>query len=221
MTHDFAKPSTTKKPGAAKTKKASSGKATKAKGTVSKKASGASAKESVPAAKTRSRTPFFLSLIVLVCAFVYGLYVLQSIPPTKAPEKDKSISKKTPSQTVPKSTEEAQTKRFNFYEILPESTVKTPKVEEYRFKKKSGGEAYSYIIQTGSFKNRADAERQKVNIAFQGLKAKIETVTNDKGTVWHRVKTGPFKNRSKLNSALDKLVSINIQPLVKKVKKDS
>ncbi|WP_082865176.1 MULTISPECIES: SPOR domain-containing protein [unclassified Oleiphilus] len=221
MTQDFAKPSTTKKPGAPKTKKGSSGKSGGAKSSASKKASGASPKEVPSSAPVKNRTPFFLSLIVLVCAFAYGLYFLQSIPPTETPEKQPTISKKSPSASKSTPAEEAPAKRFNFYDILPESTVTAPKVEEYRFKQKSGSEDYFYVIQTGSFKNRADAERQKATIAFKGLKANIETVTNDKGTVWHRVKTGPFTNRSKLNSALDKLVSLNIQPLVKKVKKDS
>jgi cell division protein FtsN len=221
MTQDYAKPSTTKKAGEPK-KKGSSGKAKGTKSATSKKASGASLKELPSSPPSKSRAPLFLSLITLICAFAYGIYFLQSIPPTAAPEKkEDAITKKKAEKQIKEKTEQANSTRFNFYDILPESTVETPKVEEYRFKQKSGDGSYSYIIQTGSFKNRADAERQKATIAFQGLKADIETVTNDKGTVWHRVKTGPFTNRSKLNSALDKLVSINIQPLVKKIKKDS
>ena len=222
MTQDYAKPSTTKKPGEPKKKKGSSGKATGSKNTAKKKAGGASAKETPTPPSTRNRTPFFLSLIVLIGAFTYGIYFLQSIPPTNSPAitPEKQTNNKT-TIVEKKQAEKTPSARFNFYDILPKSTVTAPKVEEYKFKQKSGNDTYSYIIQTGSFRNRADAERQKANIAFKGLKAQIETVTNDKGTVWHRVKTGPFTNRSKLNSALDKLVSINIQPLVKKEKKDS
>jgi cell division protein FtsN len=58
-------------------------------------------------------------------------------------------------------------------------------------------------------------------IAFQGLKADIRSITNEQGSTWHRVSTGPFYNRSKMNSALDKLVSMQIQPLVKKIKVSS
>lgn len=225
MTQDYAKPSTTKKPGEPKKKKASSGKAKGSKNTAQKKTGGASIKEVQTPPSSRNRAPFFLSLIVLLCAFAYGIYFLQSIPPTNSPisPSEKQTKQKTTSeeQSSNEQTKESPSARFNFYDILPKSTVTAPKVEEYKFKQKSGSDSYSYIIQTGSFRNRADAERQKANIAFKGLKAQIETVTNDKGTVWHRVKTGPFTNRSKLNSALDKLVSINIQPLVKKVKKDS
>jgi cell division protein FtsN len=34
------------------------------------------------------------------------------------------------------------------------------------------------------------------------------------------VNVGPFTSRSQMNSAVDKLVSINIQPLVRKVPKE-
>jgi cell division protein FtsN len=221
MTHDYAKPSTTKKPGEPKKKKSSSAKVSSSKASASKKSGGASLKEAPPLPARKSRAPLFISLFALICAFAYGIYFLQSIPPTATPKKEDVIAKQAPKTQQPKEAEEETSARFNFYDILPKSTVTAPKVEEYRFKQKTGDGTYSYIVQTGSFKNRADAERQKATIAFQGLKADIETVTSDSGTVWHRVKTGPFNDRSKLNSALDKLVSINIQPLVKKIKKDS
>lgn len=221
MTHDFAKPSTTKKPGAPKAKKATPAKAKRSPTKAVKKSVGASVSE--PPTSNKRRFPFYISLTLLLCTFAYGLYFLQSIPPTQTIEKSTSTTKKQPAKAVEASPESStpQAKRFNFYDILPESTVTAPKVEEYRFKEKSGGGSYYYMIQTGSFRNPQDAERQKATIAFQGLKATIEVVTNDQGSTWHRVKTGPFTNRSKLNSALDKLVSINIQPLVKKIKKDS
>lgn len=225
MTQDFAKPSSTKKPGEPKKKKGSSSKVSSSKKasnkSAPKKTSGASLKESPPPPARKSRIPLFVSLITLICAFAYGIYFLQSIPPTitTVKQEEKNNIKVKPSNIEKK--EETASTRFNFYEILPKSTVTAPKVEEYRFKQKSGDDSFSYVIQTGSFKNRADAERQKAQIAFKGIKSHIDTFTNDSGTVWHRVKTEPFTNRSKLNSALDKLVSIDIQPLVKKVKKDS
>ena len=221
MTHDFAKPSTTKKPGAPKAKKAPPAKTKRSPAKAVKKSAGASTTEA-PTTNKR-RLPFYISLVLLLCAFAYGLYFLQSIPPTQTIDKPTTTTKKQPikaAESSPKN-DAAPEKRFNFYDILPESTVTAPKVEEYRFKEKSGSGKFYYMIQTGSFRNPQDAERQKATIAFKGLKATIETVTNDQGSTWHRVKTGPFTNRSKLNSALDKLVSINIQPLVKKIKKDS
>lgn len=113
MTQDYAKPSTTKKAGEPK-KKGSSGKAKGTKSATSKKASGASLKELPSSPPSKSRAPLFLSLITLICAFAYGIYFLQSIPPTAAPEKKKTLSlrkkqknklkKRLNKQTAPVST---------------------------------------------------------------------------------------------------------------------
>jgi hypothetical protein len=226
MTQDFAKPTTTRKPGAAKTPKTKQGKAapTAAKKTPSKKPKkkNTTNRASEMDKPKRNKVPFFLSLIVLIAAFAYGLYLLQSVPPTQSPASDKKIlsAPASDTQSTSKSSVDKPEKRFNFYDILPKSKVKAPKVDEYHFKEKSNSGDFYYMIQTGSFKNQKDAERQKATIAFKGVKANIRAVTSDSGSVWHRVETGPYTNRSTMNSVLDKLVSINIQPLVKKTKKD-
>jgi len=212
MTKDYAKPSTTRKPGKAKTKAKSGTKARP-------KAKTRTAKPKKAAPLSRGK-PIFI-LILLLGAFSYALYYLQSIPPTASTStkaKQKSVSAKTikePSQTETKETSQ----RFKFYDILPESEVVPPKVEAYHFKEKTQSDKYHYLVQTGSFRQLKDAERQKATIAFQGLKANIKSVEGKNGNKWHRVMTGPFYDRSQMNSALDKLVAINIEPLVKKVKK--
>jgi len=217
MTQDFAKPSTTRKPGATKPKSTKpEGKAKRKPAKTAKK--NTSSKTPQPSPPPR-RSGFVVSLVILLGAFIYGLYFLQSIPATKSsiePITANKTSKKATKKSEPQSAPE---KRFNFYEILPESEVKPPKVDAYQFKEKTDNGDFYFMIQTGSFRSSEDAEKQKAMIAFQGLKANIKTVSNDSGSVWHRVSTGPFNNRSKMNSALDKLVSINIQPLVKKIKK--
>jgi cell division protein FtsN len=154
-------------------------------------------------------------------AFGYGLYLLNSIPETHSiPAATSQTTNKPAAKMAPKVTQPAE-QRFNFYDLLPEHQVVAPKVDAYQFKEKSAEGEFYYVIQTGSFRNYQDAERQKAMIAFQGLKANIQSITNEQGTTWHRVSTGPFYNRSKMNSALDKLVAIQIQPLVKKLKKSS
>ena len=227
MTQDFAKPTTTRKPGSGKSKSAKPGTSRQPVKKPGKKAPQSKAKQSKPAPQTASppkprRAKFMLSLIALLGAFIYGLYVLQSIPPTPQTEQNSSTTKiKSQASKKPEVTKKTVTeKRFNFYEILPETEVKAPKVDAYKFREKTNQGNFYYMVQTGSFRKEADAERQKATIAFQGLKATIKTISNSNGSKWHRVITGPYHNRSTMNSALDKLVSINIQPLVKKIKKD-
>ena len=47
----------------------------------------------------------------------------------------------------------------------------------------------AYILQAGSFRNHADADRVRALIAMQGVESKIQKVTIDKDT-WHRVRVG-------------------------------
>jgi len=77
-----------------------------------------------------------------------------------------------------------------------------------------------YLIQSGSFRSKEDAERQRAHIAFQGLRASVQRIDLDSGAVWYRVNVGPFTSRSQANAAVDKLVNINIQPLVRKIPKE-
>lgn len=220
MTQDFAKPSTTRKPGQAKKKNGHTERpASRSSQAKSKKANKPLAQEAKPE-KSNRRVFFALGLFFLLGAFAYGLFLLQNVPETH------SIKEQTQNTAahIKKSEPEPEKKeenRFNFYDLLPQHEVVAPKVEAYKFKEKSAPGEYYYIVQTGSFRNLKDAERQKAMIAFQGIKANIKSVKNDKGTLWHRVSTGPFYNRSKMNSVLDKLVSMRIQPLVKKIKKTS
>lgn len=222
MTQDFAKPSTTRKPPGDKRKKGSKGStANKSKKTSRKKPSRVKNTRETPPTQTNRIKPV-LSLIILIVAFSYGLYYLQSIPPTESiDENAPPLSTDTQATKTPEPAQEkAPDARFKFYDLLPKSQVKAPEVDAYQYREKSQQNSYYYLIQTGSFRNKEDAERQKATIAFQGIKTRIEATTSADNKTWYRVKTEPYTNRSKMNSALDKLVSINIEPLVKKIKID-
>lgn len=107
---------------------------------------------------------------------------------------------------------------FRFYDILKDSEVVPPKVDEY-----TPGpidQSFAYLVQTGSFRSQQDAERQRAEIAFQGLRAQVDRIDLDTGSTWFRVNVGPYHSRSQMNAAIDKLVSINIQPLVRKVPRE-
>lgn len=115
---------------------------------------------------------------------------------------------------VPEPAPEPEQK-YRFYDMLPDSEVVPPTVEEYAPGPERQG--FLYLVQTGSFRSEQDAERQRAEIAFQGLRASVKRIDLDNGSVWFRVNVGPFDSRSKMNSAIDRLVSINIEPLVRKI----
>lgn len=159
--------------------------------------------------------------LAMVGGFIGFIAYLNSMPTR---EKQEAATQKPapvkPSPSTPATKKQEQQQSFQFYDMLPESEVVPPKVEEYDPGPTPDKRRYRYVVQAGSFKGQADAERQRAQIAFQGLRANIEKVTLNSGTIWYRVNVGPFDSRSKMNSALDKLVSINIQPLVRKVPKE-
>ena len=215
MTRDYAKPSTTKKPGAKRPKRKPSAK-TKA---APKKATAARTTQH----QGSNKALHIVLIAALLGGFGFALYKLAQVDESQtSPATIKQTNKTEKPQQLSEPKEKASEKpeaRFQFYDLLPNSEVETDTVDAYTFKEKGAEEEYLYMVQTGSFRSAADAERQKANIAFQGLKATIRTVTNENGSTWHRVETGPFVSRSEMNAALDKLYAINIQPLVKKSKK--
>lgn len=116
--------------------------------------------------------------------------------------------------TSPDSTGE-QERDFRFYDMLPESSVVTPDMDAYEPGPGAAERNIEYILQTGSFRTEKDAEQQRAQVGFQGLRARISSVSTDAGGTWYRVEAGPYTDRSEMNRAIDRLVSINIQPLVR------
>jgi len=113
------------------------------------------------------------------------------------------------STTKKKVAPEKKEQKFNFYTLLPELEVLIPENETRPPEKsdkskpqKTGGntstpDSKKYILQLGSFQNLTDAEKLKANIAFLGLEAGIQSVSINSQT-WHRVRTGPYKNKQQL-----------------------
>jgi cell division protein FtsN len=177
-----------------------------------------------PTASARSQhgslsLKWILSLAA-VGGFIGFIFYLNSLPTTPGSQQQ-AVSEK-PVQKAPeapaKTAKEEDKPGFRFYEMLPESEVVPPKVEEY-----TPGPTqtdFNYLLQSGSFRSKEDAERQRAQIAFQGLRASTQRIDLDNGSVWYRVNVGPFTSRSQMNSAIDKLVSLNIQPLVRKIPKE-
>ncbi|WP_097462321.1 SPOR domain-containing protein [Mangrovitalea sediminis] len=160
--------------------------------------------------------------IGLVSGFAGLLVYLHSIPPVNPPvRKAPAVTHQPATTSTPSKTDSAgagkPAQHFHFYDMLPESKVVTPKVKAYNPGPAIDDKNYQYYIQTGSFHHAADAEQQRARIAFQGLRADVKKITLPNNDIWYRVQIGPFASRSKMNSAVDKLVAINIAPLIRKI----
>lgn len=165
----------------------------------------------------RPSTGQWLIVVAITSAFVGFVVYLNAVPPeapatavsVPVPDAPKTKTLAPAAKTAPREPE------YRFYEMLPESEVVTPEVSAYN-KSKGERQQFEYVLQTGSFRTLGDAQRQKAQIGFQGLRADVSEVNLDSGGTWYRVQIGPYQSRSIMNSAIDRLVAINIQPLVRK-----
>jgi len=131
---------------------------------------------------------------------------IEKSEPDKAPPTKKEQAEKPPSSTP----------RFDFYTILPkkevvipEHEIKTRKREEQLGKAK----AHSYSLQAGSFRNLADADKRKAQLAFLGIEARIETALVN-GKQWNRVKIGPYSSMSHVDKVRSQLRQNHIDVVV-------
>lgn len=90
--------------------------------------------------------------------------------------------------------------RFDFYEVLPNQELDlNPEIEPADLQAPSRDSA-QYLLQVGSFRKEADADRRRGELALLGLNASIEAGESDNGR-WFRVYLGPFTSRSEMARA--------------------
>lgn len=164
---------------------------------------------------TEHRASFgWLLPVAAVSAFIGFIVYLDSQETDTAPMPP--AEPVTRQQTAPEGDSQKEAERnFRFYDMLPESSVVTPDVDAYEPGPGAAERNVEYILQTGSFRSEKDAEQQRAQVGLQGLRARISSVSPEAGSTWYRVEVGPYTNRSEMNRAIDRLVSINIQPLVR------
>jgi cell division protein FtsN len=110
-------------------------------------------------------------------------------------------------------------KSYAFYEMLPKFEVVVPeKDKDVRPDTKSVPETRSgtYVLQAGSYKNFADADRVRAKLALQGIESKVQKVTVDNDT-WHRIRIGPISKLDELNRMRQILRKADVDVLVIRV----
>ena len=108
---------------------------------------------------------------------------------------------------------------FDFYEMLPKFEVVVPEQDGSGAPDPTRAPVQrpgAYILQAGSFRNAADAERVRALIAMQGVPSNVQKVSIDKDT-WHRVRIGPFTNLERLEETRTRLRQARIDALVIRV----
>jgi cell division protein FtsN len=110
--------------------------------------------------------------------------------------------------------------KYDFYEMLPNFEVVVPeKDKDVRRDLPSAAKIERpgvYVLQAGSYRNEADAERVRARLAMQGVQAKVQHVAVD-ADAWHRVRVGPISNLDELNKVRRQLQQAQLDALVIRV----
>jgi hypothetical protein len=75
----------------------------------------------------------------------------------------------------------------------------------------------TYVLQAGSFRSHADADRRQAMLALQGIESRIQVVTIDSDAPWHRVRIGPVDDLRELDRLRERLRGADIEFLVLRV----
>jgi cell division protein FtsN len=123
--------------------------------------------------------------------------------------------------TDPESTATGATgEKYDFYEMLPNFEVVVPEKDK-DVKRDLPATAKVerpgvYVLQAGSYRNEADADRVRAQLAMQGIDAKVQRVAVD-ADVWHRVRIGPITKLDDLNRLRKQLQAADVDALVIRV----
>lgn len=153
-------------------------------------------------------------------AVAVGVYLYDRRPESRVAREAAPISnEEAQAGNKPAPASQESETQFDFYEMLPKFEVVIPE------KDGTGASASTtenvqkpgaYVLQAGSFRKLADADRVRALIALQGVESKIQKVTVDNDT-WHRVRIGPITNLQKLEDTRSKLRQAQIEALVIRV----
>ncbi len=157
-------------------------------------------------------------LLGLVIAIGVALYINRGPSPfvekvKPAPETHGPLSAKK--ETSKQEPEEVKLE-FDFYKILPgwEEAV-----SDRQFKRPSStGDKEIYFLQVAAFPKPADADNLKARLALSGIESKIQTAELPDGSIWHRVRIGPFVDQNELNESRQALKGLNLEANLIKVR---
>jgi cell division protein FtsN len=158
-------------------------------------------------------------------AVAAGIYIKDHRP--DAPPVAK-IDKKKPRNVEPPSDADAgpdaggaddPAHNYDFYQSLPKFEVVVPEKEkDVRPDLRAMPETRrgTYVLQAGSYKNFADADRVRAKLALQGIESKVQKVSVDNDT-WLRIRIGPISNLDQLNRMRTILRKADVDVLVIRV----
>jgi cell division protein FtsN len=179
--------------------------------------------------KTKRRRPAgFSGWMGVLCGLAAGLAVAGFVyikdhrpdaPIARIGKADKRKSHELPDAEAREAGSEEAAKSYDFYDMLPKFEMVVPeKDKDVRPDTKSVPETRrgTYVLQAGSYKNWADADRVRAKLALQGVESKVQKVSVDNDT-WHRIRIGPISKLDELNRLRQILRKADVDALVIRV----
>src|SRR2546423_14462861 len=110
--------------------------------------------------------------------------------------------------------------KYDFYQMLPNFEVVVPEKDKEVKRDLPAAARIErpgvYVLQAGSYRNEADADRVRAQLSMQGIDAKVQRVAVD-ADVWHRVRIGPITKLDDLNKLRKQLQAADVDALVIRV----
>lgn len=180
----------------------------------SKRASSLRNKNTRKKSKASVSTLRLIATVVIVILFSLGLYTLNQLESAKVTRTNKPVTSTiiTEEKSVPSKEDD-----YTFYSRLKDFEVVVNEESAYN-SSRSASENYIYLIQAGSFKTKAQAERLLVELTLLGLEPNINSAKNSSGNLWYRVRLGPFTTRGGMTAARSTIISNNLEAMVMKRK---
>lgn len=125
----------------------------------------------------------------------------------------------TKSQPQAAADTEEPAPQYDFYDMLPKFEVVVPEKERDVRRDLPTARVERpgvYVLQAGSYRNQADAERVRTQLGKQGITATVQRVAVDTD-VWHRVRVGPIRDLNQVNRMRESLRAADIDALVIRV----
>jgi cell division protein FtsN len=117
--------------------------------------------------------------------------------------------------------DEEGAKSYDFYEMLPNFEVVVPEKDREVARERDSAPAHIerpgvYVLQAGSYRAQAEADRIRAQLKLQGIDANVQRVSVD-DDVWHRVRIGPITDLAELNRLRARLRNADLDALVIRV----
>jgi cell division protein FtsN len=140
-------------------------------------------------------------------------------PAAKAVKKKVHPFDTADSDSADTGTPDAPAKSYSFYDMLPKFEVVVPEKEkDVKPDIRAAPETRrgTYVLQTGTYKNVADADRARAQLSLLGIEGNVQKVTVNSDS-WLRVRIGPVTSLDELNRLRQVLRKADIDVLLIRV----